>query len=124
MIDFVNMRAPTNKVELNKHTTAQVMTHFSREYGFIKLGVTPGGGAMLGVFAHIVASAIPCGVRMLGIQQRDLDCQNPCDSETQVETLHFGFRGNIAYFNRSQSRTADNWTWPKTRLWLSLKTGF
>ena len=137
MTDFVNMRAPTNKVALNKHTAAQMMTHFSREYGFIKFGVTPGGGGMLGAFAHVVASAISSNIREFRIQLRgrcvksdpawhNASQKGSCtrDSKTQVEYLHVGLGGTIAYFNRPQGRAADNWTWPKPRSWPSSKTGF
>ena len=38
---FVYTRAPTKKVLVNKHTAVQGMTHFSSEYGSVKLGLTP-----------------------------------------------------------------------------------
>lgn len=119
--DFVYMRAPTKKVELNKHTAAQVITHFSSEYGFTKSGITPGGGRMLGKFAIILASAISSNMREYWVELRRGGTKSDADYGRKTPKRLFRAqlrnwstispswpRGNTLHFNWLAGWAADN----------------
>jgi hypothetical protein len=65
MMLLVYIRIPTNKVAVTKHMTAHKTIHFSREYGLTKLGINPGGGRILGIFARAFASAMLTATRKI-----------------------------------------------------------
>lgn len=76
---LVYMRAPTKNVVMNKHTAAQMMIHFSSEYGLVKLGTMPGGGCMLGMFAMLWASAISSDIKRVWNRVAPPSAKNDAD---------------------------------------------
>ena len=76
---LVYTRTPTNKVAATRDIVAHNTIHFSKEYGSTKLGISPAGGRMLGIFASVFASAILPGARNCsskhGIDSRSEQCQ-------------------------------------------------